>query len=399
MEPENPYLVQQIRELQEIQYIKKRIASLDDSLQSWIDCYLDLQVRPSRDEDITAKITLHLTRFIRSFFDQYEHMRISTCLQRDVISWRDNVLSEQYVFAPATINNHIASLSHCFAWIDAQAPQLFPTGNPCRNVKELPLPAMTPQTLSDEQIILMKSLWDRLPNLHEKKGQRYQTKRRRTNGPIQPHGHARPYRDRAILYVLLATGLRREEVVNLDLNQLVLGTGSSKRATVPVISPQLHEAHAAQLVQVKGKGRTMRNLFVSAEARTAIADYLERERHADVEDESAPPQALFLRAASIRSPRAMSAVEHIGRMDVQAINYIFEHVKQWYNAQLRDDDPRRVAEFHPHVLRHTYGRRLAEVTNNNEFELQRRLGHLSKKYIQLYTQPTSEVAAGYVEEF
>ena len=187
--------------------------------------------------------------------------------------------------------------------------------------------------------------------------------------------------------------------MNLDLDQLVIGTTSDKRARSAITVEQLRTARSAQLVQVKGKGRTLRNLFVSAEARTALAEYLERERPLDVEEEHHLPHALFLRAATIHRARAEHSEEDAGRMEVQAVNYIFERVKGWYNTELREDDPRWVHEFHPHVLRHTYGRRLAETTRNNEFELQRRLGHLSKKYIQLYTQPIGEVAAGYVEEF
>ena len=106
-------------------------------------------------------------------------------------------------------------------------------------MKELPLPPLSPKSLSDDQVVLMKSLWDRLPNKHEKKGRRYQAKRRKTNGGMIAHGHARPYRDRAILYLLLATGLRREEVTNLDLDQVILGVSSDKRAKVPVTHEQL----------------------------------------------------------------------------------------------------------------------------------------------------------------
>jgi integrase len=101
-------------------------------------------------------------------------------------------------------------------------------------VRELPLPALEPQALSPAQVLLLKSVCDRLPRFHERKGRRYETRRRTTQGASAVHGHARPYRDRAIVYLLLATGLRREELVNLNLDQVVLGTRSEAPAKKPV---------------------------------------------------------------------------------------------------------------------------------------------------------------------
>ena len=147
----------------------RQLAGLPDSLAAWFDIYLDLAVRGVRATDITDKITLHLERFIAFFEARYGHDHISVCLQRDVLAWRDDYLAEECSFAPATVNNHLASLSKCCTWIAAQAPQLFPASNPCSRVKELPLPPLAPHTLSDEQILLMKSLWDRLPISTRKK--------------------------------------------------------------------------------------------------------------------------------------------------------------------------------------------------------------------------------------
>ena len=60
----------------------------------------------------------------------------------------------------------------------------------------------------------------------------------------------------------------------------------------------------------------------------------------------------------------------------------------------------RCAAAHaPHLLKHPFSVDLANATSVDEFELQRRLCYLSKKYIKVYTAPASEVAAGYVEQF
>jgi integrase len=50
-------------------------------------------------------------------------------------------------------------------------------------------------------------------------------------------------------------------------------------------------------------------------------------------------------------------------------------------------------------LRHTFTFHPAGVTDADAYELERRLGHRSQRYIQRYTNPPEAVAASYVEEF
>jgi len=59
---------------------------------------------------------------------------------------------------------------------------------------------------------------------------------------------------------------------------------------------------------------------------------------------------------------------------------------------------RPISPLRPHNLRHTFAFALARETNADPYELERRLGHRSQKYIQRYTNPPEEVAAGYVEK-
>ena len=94
---------------------------------------------------------------------------------------------------------------------------------------------------------------------------RYPTRQRRSTAAMR--GHSRPLRDRAIVFVLLGTGLRRAELVNLDLAQVE-----------PADPEKLRQARAARLVGVRGNGRTTRTFFLGQDARTALADYLTGER-------------------------------------------------------------------------------------------------------------------------
>ena len=73
---------------------------------------------------VTQKIALHLDRFVAFFVESYGHDRISTCLRRDVLAWQQALVDQG--LAPATVNNHLASLSAFTTWVAAQAPTRLP---------------------------------------------------------------------------------------------------------------------------------------------------------------------------------------------------------------------------------------------------------------------------------
>lgn len=122
-------------------------------------------------------------------------------------------------------------------------------------------------------------------------------------------------------------------------------------------------------------------------------DYLERERAGDAgESVSDEATALFLSAT------CLSARSADGRLSVRAINLILEQIGRWHDAEVRDP-ARRISPLRPHDLRHTFAFQLAKRTGADAYELERRLGHRSQRYIQRYTNPPEDVAAGYIEEF
>jgi integrase len=60
-------------------------------------------------------------------------------------------------------------------------------------------------------------------------------------------------------------------------------------------------------------------------------------------------------------------------------------------------DAVQIAPLWPHDLRHTFGFQLAKITGAVAYELERRLGHRSQRYIQRSANPPDAVAAAYVE--
>lgn len=343
-----------------------------ESLAAWRERYLHLAITGVRSPMVAAKITLHLQRFIAFFSARYGHDQIAACLRRDVIDWQRHLRDAQQL-APATVNNHLAALASFTGWVQAQCPRCFALGDPAKGVRDLGLPPLEPRALSDDQVRSLKNLCDRLERFHQRKGRRIAAD---TPAPVRATG--RPWRDRAIIFVLLSTGLRREELTRLNRDQLEPNTADVLRV-----------ARRARLTRVRGKGQTERTVFLSADARSALADYFDHERHRDADEMDT---ALFLSASGL-SARAAD-----GRLSPRAINLILEQIARWHDAEQRDP-ARCIAPLRPHDLRHTFAFHLARTTGADPYELERRLGHRSQRYIQRYTNPPEPVAATYIESF
>lgn len=353
--------------------LERELSDTSDGLSSWVGRYLELAVVEVRSQTVAEKAALHLGRFIAYFEETYGHDRVSSVVRRDVQGWQRSLVEQD--LSPSTVNNHMASVSAFTSWVDAQAPRLFPAGDPAKGIRELRLPPLEPRALSEVQVRSLKNVCDRLERFHELKGREW-----KPWGERNKHSRGRPVRDRAIVYLLLSTGLRRKELVEVDLAQVEPSTPDELRA-----------ARKVRIRGVKGKGYTERNVFLSRDAREALAEYLEGERARDAGevDES---EALFLSAAGT------PARQRDGRLSVRAVNLLLERIGRWHDAGISDQS-REISPLRPHDLRHTFAYQLATATGKDAYELERRLGHGSQRYIQRYTNPPENVAAGYVEEF
>jgi site-specific recombinase XerD len=355
----------------------------DDHLAVWVERYLDLGVRGVRSPEVAAKIARHLDRFRAFLAEGLGHDRISAVTPREVAAWREHLAAtavrsrrdgRTQTMAPATVNNHLAHLSAFFTWTAAHAPaSLLPHGDPTTRVELLRLPAPEPRALSAAHVRTVKNVLDRLDDFHRRRGRRY----RAATGQPALHRHARPHRDRAIVHLLLGTGLRRAELAALDLDQLD-----------PHDPGALRRVKKARLTGVRGKGRTRRTLFLGRDARLALADYLEHERAGDAGQDAA---ALFVAARSIATRRPD------GRLSPRSVNTIVGEVGRIHDLEVADAD-RQLGTLRPHDLRHTFAFQLSQASGHNRAELERRLGHANDRYLRLYTNPPDDVAAGYVED-
>ncbi len=339
----------------------------DLGLAGAISDYLTRAVRGVRSPASAHLRELHLTRFRGFVAARYGDDRLGALVARDAAAWQRELAGR---YAPSTVNAHLASLAAFCSWVEARDPRCFAVGPPTAGLRALPLPPLEPRALSAQQVASLKSVCDRLPRFAQLKG-------RRADGE-RSHAHARPWRDRAVVYVLLSTGLRREELCQLDLAQLE-----------PAEPQRLRSARRARIDGVRGKGGTQRNVFLSAEARAALADYLERERPGDAGAHEAP--ALLLSAATLATRRPD------GRLSPRAVNTLLARIGRLHDGE-QPDRTRQISPLRPHDLRHTFAFALAEASGADAYELERRLGHRSQRYIARYTNPPEDVAAGYVEE-
>jgi integrase len=104
-------------------------------------------------------------------------------------------------------------------------------------------------------------------------------------------------------------------------------------------------------------GGTERTVFLSLDARQALADYLEKDRPRDADDGTT---ALFLTAPGIPARRPD------GRLSPRAVNLILERIGRWHDAEL-SDPARHVSPLRPHALRHTFAFHLAKTTNADAY--------------------------------
>lgn len=159
-------------------------------------------------------------------------------------------------------------------------------------------------------------------------------------------GGVKGWRDRALLQLLYATGMRASEVVSLNLDDLNLASAS---------------------VRCWGKGSKERIIPIHAQAVATLRDYIERGRMEFLKPENAGERALFLNQRGKRLTR-------------QGLWLIVKgYVKE---AGLSEG-------VTPHTLRHSFATHMLDG-DADLINVQQLLGHASVSTTQIYTHVSSE---------
>jgi site-specific recombinase XerD len=271
----------------------------------------------------------------------FQHHLRSTLTAQGRRAWSDR-----------TIIRVLAHLKTFAKWVHALRPFLL--GNPMTKLK---LPAVgtgldVDRALTPAERRRLLDAADLLLTI----GGRSRARTRYRAGERPRRKGFRPYRNRAIVYTLIETGMRRCAIPKLTVDDL-----DGRRRTLSVAE----------------KGGYTHTYQISREGVQAVQDYLAHERPADATHWRSP--ALFLAAATV--PRST------GRLAAGAVNAIWNVVCQVAQVQGRT----------PHSARHAMGKHIIAKTGNIA-AVQKQLGHRQPAYSMQYARITAEELGQVLDE-
>jgi integrase/recombinase XerD len=291
--------------------------------------YLATEVAGQSQATLDAKHR-DLQRFLAFYHQLYGHDRPDEWFVSVTKAFLKQLRGQR--FAQASLVRIYATVRHFARWLHRKFPSLFPLGCPTDGVKPPAEPTADWKGLTrTEELRLLNAA---------------QTLRVRP-GPGTKQG----LRNHALLAVLLGSGLRISEVLQLDRDQYT-DKGFAR-------------------VQVKG-GQLRDFVPVQRDARAVLDQWLEQRGDG--------PGPVF----PTRSRRRLSRRE---------AGHIIQRIAGQANANRPEQEHIQVS---PHVLRHTFLRKLAE--EKGVHYAREASGHQSDRYIWRYVKPDRQTLAEAIDE-
>ncbi len=319
---------------------------IPDTVSWWAEQYFQLEVTTSSSSRKVQQRDLGLFVEYMKVVEKTDRRinwspRLSKAFQEYL---KSAVVDSKRHRSDRSINRIMAHLKTFAKWIHKLRP--FPLGNPMDKIKLQALGtgldverALTPAE--------RRKVLDAADLLVEIGGRSRDRSRYRGTERPKRKGY-RALRNRAIIYTLVETGMRRAAATHLDVDDI-----DFKKKTVTV----------------EEKGGVSHSYQISNEGLQAIQDYLERERSQDDEKWRSP--ALFLSPST--NPNGN------GRLTVKVINDVWNEVAEIAGVEGKT----------PHSARHAMGKHIMEKTGNIA-AVQRQLGHKNATYSMQYSRITAE---------
>ena len=291
------------------------------SLAGWFIAYCHSEVAGGPKTTVDAK-----RRDFQLFLDHFGNMMRSDPIDnwpRSVtfgfLAWLEKKPPEGRGYAATSVNRTLATLRRAARWIQQRRP--FLAGDPFERVSDLSVSMPPPKGLSPLQRMRVLAAADKIIVLQTKADQQ-------------------PRRKRALLVVLLETGMRISETLRITMEQF---DGKYFR-------------------NVKRKGRRRDDVYVSPEARVALKDYVDIERGRGL-----GPIFRSRTGTPMLRKDADRYLKQIGAM-ANANVPVEEHVN-----------------LHAHLMRHT-ALKQAEQKFGRAFA-QKKSGNVGMEHIERYVQP------------
>jgi site-specific recombinase XerD len=335
-------------------------AGSSDSLAGWLEAYFAVEVttaqssRAVQRRDLTRFIT-----FMQAEEGSDERSLWTSRLSRAFLDALRNEIDQQGQrrFSDRTIARIAAHLKTFAKWIHSLRP--FRLGDPTEKLKTVLIgPGLEiERALTESERRKLLDAADHLPVLGGRSRDRRRCKDVEFADERPRRKGYRPWRNRAIVYALIETGMRRAAVCNLDLSEIDF---------------------EGRNVTVREKGGQSHRYKISKEGAKAIKDYLREERGIDQEMFPHSP-ALFLPPET--------ATGSSGRLTPRVVNTVWNEACRWANVKGKT----------PHAARHAMGRHIMNKTGNVA-AVQRQLGHKNAAYSLQYARITDAELQTVVDE-
>lgn len=335
--------------VQETSLVPHKTINGNDGLTKWVGWYFS---HGSCASEATQKIQRRDLNLFLSFMilttGSDERIRFTPRLAEEFRAHLIETLNDEGKrrWGERAQNRILATLKTFARWVNGLYP--FPLGNPMAKIKAVPLanPLEIERALTPNESRNILDAADVLLTV----GGRSKSRRRYAGKDERPirQGY-RPYRNRAIIYALIGTGMRRRAVTLINLGDVDFTTRS---------------------IDVMEKGRVLHTYQITREGLEAIRDYIEKERGRDAEKWNSP--------ALILSPCTNQKGD--GRLSTRAINLIWNDVCRFANVEGKT----------PHSARHAMGRWVMANAPQGVAAVQKQLGHKNAQYSMLYARITRD---------